>query len=101
MRSWIGQTKNHSLELGTVLLISPQETGEIGSTPSSNDKLCIHISGEKFASDIVNASDELLAIKMMKGPTLFLEPVPVSHPAHGERSAPDVPTSVWKVTDVR
>lgn len=68
--------------------------------PSSNDQLCIHVSGETFPAAIVNASVEVLAINMMKGPTLFLEPVPVGHPAHGERSAPGVPTSVWKVTRV-
>jgi hypothetical protein len=101
VRSWIGQTKNHSLELGTVLLISPRDAEQTGSAPASNDTLCIHVSGEKFGADIVNASGDLLAINMMKGPTLFLEPVPAGHPAHGERSAPGVPTSVWKVTNVR
>ena len=86
--------------MGTVVLISPEDGTENQSVPSENDQLCIHVGGEKFPAAIVNASAELLAINMMKGPTLFLEPVPVGHPAHGDRSAPGVPTSVWKVTSV-
>ena len=101
MRSWIGQTKSRSLEMGTVLVISPEDRAETESVPTENDKLCIEVSGEKFQAAIVNASGELLAVNMMKGPTLFLEPVPAGHPAHGERSTPGVPASVWKVTSVR
>ncbi|UVC12350.1 hypothetical protein IHQ71_30515 (plasmid) [Rhizobium sp. TH2] len=100
MRSWIGQTKSRSLEMGTVLLISPEDRAETESVPTENDKLCIEVSGEKFQAVIVTASGEMLAVNMMKGPTLFLE-LPAGHPAHGERSAPGVPTSVWKVTSVR
>jgi hypothetical protein len=98
--NWIGQVKSRSLEMGTVVLISPEDSADTEAVPSINDRLCIHVSGEKFPAAIVNASADLLAINMMKGPTLFLEPVPVGHPAHGERSAPRVPTSVWKVTSV-
>ena len=101
VRSWIGQTKSRSLEMGSVLLISPEDSGEAEATPSTNDQLCVHLSGEKFPASIVNASAELLAINLRKGPTLFLEPVPIHHPAHGERTAPGTPTSVWKVTGVR
>ena len=86
--------------MGTVVLVSPDGSAETDALPSINDQLCFHMSGEKFPAAIVNASAELLAINMMKGPTLFLEPVPVGHPAHGERSAAGVPTSVWKVTSV-
>jgi hypothetical protein len=98
--SWIGQIKSRSLEMGTVVLISPNSSVESEAVPSNNDQLCLHMSGEKIPAAIVNVSDKLLAINMMKGPTLFLEPVPVGHPAHGERSAAGVPTSVWKVTSV-
>jgi hypothetical protein len=101
VRNWIGQTKSRSLEIGTVVLISPVESTESECAPSANDQLCIHVSGEKFPAAFVNANSERLAINMMKGPTLFLEPVPVGHPAHGERSAPGIPTSVWKVTSAR
>lgn len=87
--------------MGSVLLISPDDSSETESIPSMEDQLCINVSGEKFPAAIVNASVELLAINMLKGPTLFLEPVPIGHPAHGERSAPGIPTSVWKVTRVR
>lgn len=100
-RSWIGQTKSRSLELSSVLLISPEDSSKTESIPSTNDQLCIHVSGEKFPASIVNASAELLGISLMKGPTRLLEPVPVGHPAHGERTAPGIPTFVWKVTDVR
>jgi hypothetical protein len=100
-RQWIGKIKSRSLEMGTVVLISAEGSTETDATiPRETDHFCIHISGEKFPAAIVNVSAELLALNMMKGPTLFLEPVPVGHPAHGERSAPGVPTSVWKVTSV-
>jgi hypothetical protein len=97
---WIGQIKSRSLEVGTTVLISPENSAQTEAVPSENDQLCIHISGEKLPAAIVSASPELLAVNMMKGPTLFLEPVALGHPAHGERSSPGVPTSVWKVTSV-
>jgi hypothetical protein len=75
VRNWIGQTKSRSLEMGTVVLISPAESTERESTPSTNDQLCIHVSGEEFPAAFVNASAERLAINMVKGPTIFLEPV--------------------------
>jgi len=100
VRKWIAQIKSRSLELGTVILFSPEDSAEIESVPSTDDQLCIHVGGEKFPAAIVNASAELLAINMMKGPRLVLEPVPAGHPARGERSAPGVSTSVWKVTNV-
>jgi len=100
MRHWVGQTKSRSIEVGTILLVSSDDITDTQCIPSSVDQLCIHVSGEKRPATIVNASAELLAISLPKGPTLRLEPVAAGHPAHGERSAPGVPTSVWKVASV-
>jgi hypothetical protein len=100
-RKWIGQTRSRSLEMGTVLLISPDEGGGSQAVPAIDDQICLHVSGDKFPAQILNASGELLALDMMKGPTLFLEPVPIGHPAHGEHLAVGVPSSVWKVTSVQ
>jgi hypothetical protein len=44
MRSWTGQTKSRSLEMGTVLLISPEDRAETEPVPTENDKLCIEVS---------------------------------------------------------
>jgi hypothetical protein len=100
VRNWIGQTKSRSLEMGTVILISPVESTESEAAPSTNDQLFIHVSGEKFPASCLQAGPMRMAINLNKGPTLILEPVPAGHPAHGERSAPGIPTSVWKVISV-
>lgn len=101
MGIWVGHTKSRSIEMGSVIVVSSDDSNESAPVPSGNDHLCIHVSGEKFPAIVISTGDELLALNLLKGPTLFLEPVPVGHPAHGEHAAPGTSSSVWKVISVR
>jgi hypothetical protein len=100
VRNWTGHIKGRSLQVGTILLISSDNSDEPGSIPLVTDRVCIHVTGEKFPAAVVSVNADMLTIHLIKGQVLGLKPVPVGHPAHGERSAPGVPTSVWKVTNV-
>jgi len=87
IKQWSAETRSRSLEIGSILQVMPSGSCEGEAFPAPNDQICISVAGEKFLAEFMDVSAVYLAISLVRGPTLFLEPVASGIPpaANGTR----------------